>query len=134
MHEEPVAQNEVSLREYLDLLRRRKAIIISTFVAALFIGVAAILISRPVFRSTGRLLVQPHIVVANASENVPEEKLTGLFDKFVRLDDKLTRTTGGTGLGLFITKGLVELMQGRIWLESDNNEFRVNFTVPCSDF
>ncbi len=59
MHEEPVAQNEVSLREYLDLLRRRKAIIISTFVAALFIGVAAILISRPVYRSTGRLLIAP---------------------------------------------------------------------------
>ena len=33
MHEEPAAQNEVSLREYLDLLRRRKAIIISTFIA-----------------------------------------------------------------------------------------------------
>jgi polysaccharide biosynthesis transport protein len=60
MHEEPVAENEVSFREYLDLLRRRKAIIISTFVAALFIGVAAVLISRPVYRSTGRLLVAPN--------------------------------------------------------------------------
>ena len=39
MHEEPVAQNEVTLRDYIDLLRRRKAIIFQTFVAALFIGI-----------------------------------------------------------------------------------------------
>lgn len=75
-----------------------------------------------------------HIVVANASENVPQDKIDSLFDKFVRLDDQLTRTTGGTGLGLYITKGLVELMNGKIWIESDNNEFRVNFTVPNADF
>jgi uncharacterized protein involved in exopolysaccharide biosynthesis len=59
MHEEPVTQNEVSLREYFDLLRRRKAIIISTVIASVFIGFAAILISRPVYRSTGRLLFTP---------------------------------------------------------------------------
>ncbi|MBC7473190.1 MAG: hypothetical protein H7263_02775 [Candidatus Sericytochromatia bacterium] len=70
------------------------------------------------------------IVVTNCSKNIAQDKLDSLFDKFFRLDDQLTRTTGGTGLGLYITKGLVELMQGRIWIESDNNEFRVNFTVP----
>jgi signal transduction histidine kinase len=70
-----------------------------------------------------------HVIVANSAEKVEPEKLETLFNKFVRLDDTLTRTTGGTGLGLYITKGLIELTGGRIWLEADS-EFRVNFTIP----
>ena len=70
-----------------------------------------------------------YVLVSNSAEKVAPEKLDTLFNKFVRLDDTLTRTTGGTGLGLYITKGLIELMDGRIWLEADE-EFRVYFTVP----
>ena len=44
-----------------------------------------------------------------------------LFEKFVRLDDNTTRTTRGTGLGLFIVKGLVEAMNGSIKLHSDKD-------------
>ena len=43
-----------------------------------------------------------------------------MFDKFVRLDDNMTRTTRGTGLGLFIVKGLIEAMNGSIKLSSDD--------------
>ncbi len=75
---------------------------------------------------------QAHIIVSNSAEKVPQEKLSSLFNKFVRLDDTLTRTTGGTGLGLYITKGLIELMGGKIWLEADI-EFKVHFTVPNAD-
>jgi polysaccharide biosynthesis transport protein len=57
MQEEPVAQNEISLREYLELLRRRKMVIIQTFLAALLIGIVVAFVTRPVYRSTGRLLV-----------------------------------------------------------------------------
>lgn len=70
------------------------------------------------------------IVVSNPAEKVAPEKLQSLFNKFVRLDDTLTRTTGGTGLGLYITKGLIELMGGKIWLETDEEYFHVNFTLP----
>ena len=41
-----------------------------------------------------------------------------LYDKFIRLDDEMTRTTRGSGLGLFIVKGLVEAMNGTIELDS----------------
>ena len=44
-----------------------------------------------------------------------------MFEKFTRLDDNTTRTTRGTGLGLFIVKGLIEAMNGEIKLRSDKN-------------
>ena len=62
-----------------------------------------------------------HIFVKNHCDVIPKENLDKLFDKFVRLDNKTTRTTRGTGLGLFIVKGLVEAMDGKINLYSDDN-------------
>lgn len=59
------------------------------------------------------------IQVKNYCEQIPEKKLNSLFDKFVRLDDNMTRTTRGSGLGLFIVKGLIEAMGGSINLYSD---------------
>lgn len=61
----------------------------------------------------------PTIRVRNKCEVIPEHKLVHLFDKFIRLDDNTTRTTRGTGLGLFIVKALVEAMNGEISLSSD---------------
>lgn len=58
------------------------------------------------------------ITVKNKCDKIPEKKLITLFDKFVRLDDDMTRTTRGTGLGLFIVKGLIEAMEGSIELQS----------------
>jgi signal transduction histidine kinase len=58
------------------------------------------------------------IVVKNKCDKISEEKLSTLFEKFVRLDDEMTRTTRGTGLGLFIVKGLTEAMGGTIELAS----------------
>ena len=58
------------------------------------------------------------ILVKNACNVIPEKKLQQLFEKFVRLDDNTTRTTRGTGLGLFIVKGLIEAMHGKIKLSS----------------
>ena len=59
------------------------------------------------------------IFVKNDCDVIPKEKLNKLFEKFIRLDDNTTRTTRGTGLGLFIVKGLVEAMNGKISLKSD---------------
>ncbi len=69
------------------------------------------------------------IQVFNPCDPIPQEALATLFEKFTRLDERLTRTTRGTGLGLFITRGLVEAMGGKIWLEG-NDGFRVLLEVP----
>ena len=55
----------------------------------------------------------------NKCDLIPLKKLKSLFDKFVRLDDEMTRTTRGSGLGLFIVKGLIEAMNGSVVLASD---------------
>jgi signal transduction histidine kinase/HAMP domain-containing protein len=57
-----------------------------------------------------------------------------LFEKFYRVDREEVRRTGGTGLGLYITKRLVEMHGGRLWAESwpgVGSVFR--FTLPTSD-
>lgn len=61
------------------------------------------------------------IKVKNKCDVIPKKKLDTLFEKFVRLDDEMTRTTRGTGLGLFIVKGLIEAMEGTITLSSDED-------------
>ena len=74
------------------------------------------------------------IYVKNDCNVIPPEKLNRLFEKFVRLDDNTTRTTRGTGLGLFIVKGLVEAMNGTIKLYSDENcGFCVELTLNLSN-
>lgn len=59
------------------------------------------------------------VSVKNDYDIIPREKLKTLFDKFTRIDDSTTRTTRGTGLGLYIVKGLVEAMDGEIRVYSN---------------
>jgi signal transduction histidine kinase len=58
------------------------------------------------------------IAVQDQGEGVPADKRDRIFDCFYRIENGLTRRTSGTGLGLYITKRLVEAMGGRIWVDS----------------
>jgi PAS domain S-box-containing protein len=60
--------------------------------------------------------------VRDTGPGIPEEDIPHLFQKFYRVDNSATRTIGGTGLGLFICRKIVELYNGRIWAESKINE------------
>lgn len=74
------------------------------------------------------------ISVKNDYEVIPREKLKTLFDKFTRIDDSTTRTTRGTGLGLYIVKGLVEGMGGEIRLYSNEEcGFCVKVYMPKAE-
>lgn len=70
------------------------------------------------------------IYIKDTGVGIPEEDISHLFQKFYRVDNSATRTIGGTGLGLYICRKIVELYQGRIWVESTigkGSTFFINF-------
>lgn len=59
------------------------------------------------------------IRVTDTGAGIPPEDVPHLFEKFYRVDNTATRTIGGTGLGLFICRKIIELYNGRVWVTSE---------------
>jgi signal transduction histidine kinase/CheY-like chemotaxis protein len=62
------------------------------------------------------------ISVSDTGIGISKEQQAGLFMSFQQADNGISRKYGGTGLGLAISKGIVEMMGGRIWIESEEGQ------------
>jgi CheY-like chemotaxis protein/HPt (histidine-containing phosphotransfer) domain-containing protein len=72
-----------------------------------------------------------HFAVRDTGVGIPPDRLDRLFQSFSQADNTISRQYGGTGLGLYICKGLVELMGGRLWAESTVGQGSTfHFTIP----
>ncbi len=84
-------------------------------------------------RGQGRVVI--HGVVRDTGIGIPRDKLASVFEAFRQTDSSTTRRFGGTGLGLNISLQLVELMGGRMWVESElgkGSEFHFSIPLECA--
>jgi two-component system sensor histidine kinase/response regulator len=71
-----------------------------------------------------------HFIVSDTGVGIAPEKLAHIFDSFSQADTSTTREYGGSGLGLTISRRLIEMMEGKIWVESEFGVgSRFHFTV-----
>lgn len=78
-------------------------------------GGVLVLVSSEFFDSE----YEVHFAIQDTGIGVPEDRMDRLFKSFSQVDDSISRKYEGAGLGLAVSKSLVETMGGRIWAESD---------------
>lgn len=76
-------------------------------------------------RAAGEVIVS----VSDRGPGLTAEQLTRVFERFYRVDPSRSRALGGSGIGLAISKALVEAMGGRIWAESAGPGLGATFSV-----
>ena len=74
---------------------------------------------------------EAHLTVEDRGMGIPADQLTRVFDLFYRTEEAESRRTPGLGLGLYITRGIVERHGGRIWMESERGKWtKVHVALP----
>ncbi len=71
-----------------------------------------------------------HIMISDTGIGIPEDKLEKIFDRFYQVDSSNRRKYGGTGLGLWISKNIIEAHGGKIWAESKNRGSTFHILLP----
>ncbi len=80
--------------------------------------------------------VDLHFSVADTGIGIPRDRIDNVFERFMQVDSSTTRRFGGSGLGLPICEKLVELMGGRIWVESEEGKgstFHFTLRLPVTE-
>ena len=79
------------------------------------------------------LIDKDSIKISDIGVEIKDEDKERIFEKFSRIDNPLTRSVQGSGLGLYITKNLVENMNGLISVESNSNKTTFEVLMPVCD-
>jgi signal transduction histidine kinase len=91
--------------------------------------------------NTGKILIRVSnkmdAIVFSVEDNgtgIPPDKMDSLFKKFYQIDTTLSRKHGGTGVGLAISKGIIEAHGGEMWIDKEyKGGARIIFTLPIKD-
>jgi PAS domain S-box-containing protein len=73
-----------------------------------------------------------HIQISDTGIGIPQDRLEKIFDQFYQVDSSNERKYGGTGLGLWISKSIIEAHGGKIWAESKNSGSTFHILLPKS--
>jgi signal transduction histidine kinase len=89
------------------------------------------------FTITGEIIIRGemdnekvHIAISDTGIGIQEDKLEKIFDRFYQVDSSNKRRFGGTGLGLWISKKIIDAHGGRIWAESKNRGSTFHILLP----
>ena len=101
-------------------------------------GEVVVSVTSELAPSEGEPLHRVHFAVKDTGIGIPQDRRDRLFKSFSQVDASTTRKYGGTGPGLSISKRLVEMMGGTIWVESDNvpgqgATFHFTIVAPAAD-
>lgn len=123
-----VYENHPSPKVWADSGKLRQVVVNLVGNAIKFTEEGEIIVRSKIQEEKGNVFIQ----VEDTGVGIPRSMQEKLFEKFRQVNGSSTRKHGGTGLGLTITKNLVEMMGGRIKLESQGERkgTRVSFTVP----
>jgi signal transduction histidine kinase len=72
------------------------------------------------------------VEVLDTGHGIPEEERERVFDAFVQGADRASRSDGSAGLGLAISRAIVEAHGGRIWIEDANDGTSIRFSLPAA--
>ena len=89
------------------------------------------------FTITGEIIIRGemdkenvHITINDTGVGIPEDKLEKIFDRFYQVDSSNKRKFGGTGLGLWVSKKIIDAHGGKIWAESKNRGSTLHILLP----
>ncbi len=77
-----------------------------------------------------------HLIIQDTGIGIAPDRINHIFDPFAQADASMSRRFGGTGLGTTISRQLIELMGGRIWVESElgvGSQFHVELPLPIGE-